>query len=239
MNGNIELCGRAEEGMRLFIKLSVIIAVVCLQQIAYAEDPVLLTQDQTTVLDLTSKEGASVDLLECNLSVLEESGNLYLVHSNGKLPIPRLAVKRMMDDGIVEVDTKGSLLGLKLVSMLLPYSREPGKFSAPYVFKESSVQPRNGGNLFSDSSMTFFISASEFKIASTIKRILPKTKFIPSKNLGNENVVILLNPAYLQAAGGDSAIDYFLSEWLRKPPLVQIEYECGVRVERTLSPYFK
>jgi hypothetical protein len=60
-------------------------------EVAYANDLVVLTTDQTATLDLTTKAGASVDLLECNLRVVEENGNLYLLHSKGKLPIPRLA----------------------------------------------------------------------------------------------------------------------------------------------------
>lgn len=223
--------------MRLFIKLFIALSIVCFVQAAIAE-VVLLTDDKTTTLDLTSKEGAAVDLFECGLYVLEEGGNTYLVHSKGRLLVPKLAMKRMMDDGLVEVDTKGALLGLKLVSMLLPYGRELEKFSNPYKFKDSSVQHGNDDN-FSDSNMTFFISASEFKIASTIKKRFRKAKLVPSKELGNENVVILLNPAYLQVVGGDSAIDYFLSEWLRKPPLTQVEYGCGVRQDTRSNPYFK
>jgi hypothetical protein len=224
--------------MKKLYRWAITIFIVCIAPTSIAE-VVLLTDDKTITLDLTSKEGAAVDLLECGLYVLEEGGNTYLVHSKGKLPVPKLAMKRMMDGGLVEVDTKGALQGLKLVSMLLPYSHGYGKFSTPYKFKDSSDQHGNDGNLFSESSMTFFISASESKIASTIKKKLPKAKLIPSKELGNENVVILLNPAYLNAVGGDSAIDYFLSEWLRKPPLIQIEYQCGIRVEKTANPYFK
>lgn len=224
--------------MRLFIKLFITLSIVSFVQAAIAE-VVLLTDDRTTTLDLTSKEGAAVDLFECGLYVLEESGNTYLVHSKGRLPVPKLAMKRMMDDGLVEVDTKGTLLGLKLVSMLLPYSREPGKFSSPYKFKEGSDRNRGTAPVFEEGGMHFFVAEREFKIAATIKRKLPKTRFIPTKDLENGSEVILLNPAYLHPVGGYPLADYFLSEWLRKPPLIQIDYNCGVRSDPRSNPYFK
>ncbi len=224
--------------MKLFIKLFITLSIVSFVQAAIAE-VVLLTDDKTTTLDLTSKEGVAVDLFECGLYVLEEGGNAYLVHSKGRLPMPKLAMKRMMDDGLVEVDTKGALLGLKLVSMLLPYSREPGKFPNPYKFEDKpNWNNKSNDRVLEDGGMTFFVAERELKIAAILKRKLPKTRFIPSKKLGNENVVILLNPAYLHAVGGDSAIDYFLSEWLRKPPLIQVEYGCGVKQDQRSNPYF-
>lgn len=162
--------------MSTFVKLLIALSIACLAQTAIAE-VVLLTDDNTTTLDLTGKEGAAVDLLECGIYVLEENGNTYLVYSKGRLSVPKLAMKRVMDDGKVEVDTTGKLLGLKLVSMLLPYSRESTKFSRPYKFIDSKSQGRGEGPIFEDGGMVFFVAESESKVAATLKKYLEQGLF--------------------------------------------------------------
>jgi hypothetical protein len=123
--------------------------------------------------------------------------------------------------------------------MLLPYSQTQGPIPTPYAFKESPNQDRGDATIIQDSGMHFFIAEHEAKIAAMVKIKLPKTRLIPSKDLENGNVVVLLNPAYLHPAGGYPLSEYYLSERLRKSPLTQIDYNCGVKTQETVNPYLK
>lgn len=231
--------------MNTFVKLLISSIIMCFTQAAIA-DGALLTDD-TTTLDLTSKEGAAVDLLECGLHVLEEGGNAYLVHSKGKLPIPKLAIHPWPDSVLAEVDTKGTIFGLNLVSMLLANYKSTDKPSVPYSFK---YDPSNANRkidrtrpaeewIFAYSTTTFFFAEEESKITKTLKKKLPKTRLIPTSELGHEHQMILLNPAYLDPVGGYSSSEYLFSEHLRAQVLVEIDYNCGVRQDPRSSPYYR
>jgi hypothetical protein len=215
-------------------------------QIASAE-VTLFPDDQETTLDLTSKEGEAVDLLECGLYVLEEDRNFYLVHSKGKLPIPEAAVHVWPDGVLAEVETKGSIFGLELVSMLLVNHKSTDKPPVPYRFNDD---PSNANRkidrmkpaeewIFADRTMTFFFAEQESRITKTLKKNLPKTRLIPTNELGNEHQMILLNPAYLHPVGGFPASENLYSEQLREQELLSIDYNCGVRQDPRSNPYFK
>jgi len=239
-------CGRGSGGMKQLCSCAITILIICFVQLSWAE-VVLLTDDKTTVLDLTSKEGAAVDLFECGLYVQEEGGNSYLVHSKGKLPIPKSAVHVWPNGVLAEVETKGTLLGLKLVSMLLVNHKSTDKPPVPYRFKGD---PSNANReidrkkpaeewIFADRTMTFFFAEKESTITKTLKAKFPKTRLIPTSELGHEHQMILLNPMYLHPVGGFPASENLFSEHLRKQELISIDYNCGVKQDLHRNPYFK
>ena len=185
--------------MRPFITLVIAMAFLSFSNVAISEAAMLVAEKATT-LDLTSKEGMAVDLLECGIYVLEEGGNSYLVHSKGKLPIPKAAVHIWPDEATAEIETTGVLMGLKLVSMMLANFKSTDKRPVPYQFVDApSNANRNIDRDFpaeewviSDSGIHFFIAEKESKITKTIIKKLPTARVIPTSELENGREVILL-----------------------------------------------
>jgi hypothetical protein len=170
-----------------------------------------------------------------------------LVHSKGKLPIPKAAVHVWPDGATAEIETTGTLLGLKLVSMMMANFKSPDKQPVPYHFVDdpSNANRKIDQNypaeewVLGDSGTHFFIAENESRITKTLKKKFPKTRLIPTRELGYEHQMILLNPAYLHPVGGFPLSEYIFNEQLGKQPLIQIDYSCGVRQDARSNPYFK
>lgn len=79
---------------------------------AYADWPILQTEDTKTVLDLTTQSNG-IDLLECGMWVEQVGKHFYLRNNSGKeIPIPTLAIKAIQDKVVVDVALNAKLFGL-------------------------------------------------------------------------------------------------------------------------------
>lgn len=103
---------------------STMVAVVIsyMTNCAFALPPVVLTTDKHTALELVKFKGVLINIFDCQLRVEGVKPNFELVHSNGRLQIPTLAVKKIQDDAFVDVKVNALLNGARLTRLWLPYS---------------------------------------------------------------------------------------------------------------------
>jgi hypothetical protein len=191
------------------------VTALCLISFGVAEalPPVILTNDQSTKLDLTSDEAKLVDLLDCQLHVSGQSPNFRLVHSKGDLPIPLLAIKTMQDGSSVDIAVKGALAGLPVSRMRLNYKNVSEK-SFTQVELTHNV---NNGFSFPQNSNYFLIQKTETEVAGVLK-----SKF-GEKNVRSfdDRVIVLHVTPNIESVGG-----YGFYPWFKIPQTVQVEYEC-------------
>lgn len=194
------------------MRLKILISAVLLGlnfNTAEALQPVILTTDQTTKLDLTTDEAKSINLLDCQLHVEGQPPNYRLVHSKGELPIPSLAVKSIQDDVILEIAVQSKLAGLP-VSRLLLYKHTQAQ--AAEVLKRTDP-PNN---------YSFLIQGSKEKVARVLKLQFGKDKVVlpPSDDAEDSSVILLSKPDLLLFTG------YGYALWEKKRKETQVDYEC-------------
>jgi hypothetical protein len=188
--------------------------------VALALPPVILTDDQTTKLDLTSESAASINLLDCYLRVEGQSPNFRLVHSKGELPIPLLAIKTMQDGVSVEIAVQGTLAGLPVNRMLLHYVKNPINYFT--YSKSPPSRNANNGKLFPQTQIYFLIQGEEAKVAPALKKKFGKKKvFVQPSDITDERVIILFSRPDLENVGG-----YGFYPWFQMSQVTQVEYHC-------------
>jgi hypothetical protein len=205
--------------LRLLILIAILLCWLNFNT-AVALAPVILTSDQTTKLDLTNNEAKSVNLLDCHLHVEGHAPNFKLVHSNGELPIPLLAVKSIQDDAFVEIAVQGSLVGQPVNRIFLHYAKNPTEY-----LEYSRTAPSrnvNNGKSFPQASIFFLIQGEEARVALALKQQIGKEEvYIEPNEIQDERVIVLFSNQNIENTGG-----YGIKSWFGIHQTTQVEYEC-------------
>lgn len=205
--------------IRLLFKHGILLWLMIYAQLGMAEDPVRLTSDKKTKLDLTGKYGPEIDLLDCQLHVEGKSPNFYLVHSTGVVPIPLHAVKSMQDGASVEIAVEARLIGLPINRMHIGY------FEKRDAFEEEIRRPNRFENrIYPQNTYVFLIQEDEKKVVQILKQVFGEARiFIPTKDTGPDNgyAIVLSSKPDLEIVGG-----YGFYPWFQIRGVTQVEYSC-------------
>ncbi|MEN9480271.1 MAG: hypothetical protein RLZZ298_1666 [Pseudomonadota bacterium] len=110
----------------LSISALLIMNLACYAPGCLAMPPVVLTRDKTTAADLTGTTLLEKQFMQdCQLRLEGPPSNYQLVYSNGKIPVPKKAVKTMQDGYWARLAVKGETVGLRVHMLSLPYFRTP------------------------------------------------------------------------------------------------------------------
>lgn len=186
--------------------------------------PVVLTTDKRTELDLLNFQSTSVDIFDCQLRVEGVAPNFELVHSNGRLQIPTLAVKKIQDDAFVDVKVNALLNGARVTRLWLPYSpTKNGVFRGRWQGAAYGDKPENWGNSFSilvNSSKAAVMSSAKKRDNTFLVRDLTESPYDKRK------IISILNGVDLAHDTTGYGIELW-SDIARKA--TTIDYQCSLR----------
>lgn len=155
--------------------LLLLIIVIVVPQIfatAHADWPVILTDDSNTVLNLTKPENA-IDLLECGIWVEQHDGDFNLRNIGGKdIRIPRLAVKSIQDQSVVDIAVDAKLLGLQLrmINVVLRKQGEELHWNAGTW--PQGMQEKRGSPYYYSQQITFLIEGNQQQMTDVISKAM-------------------------------------------------------------------
>lgn len=102
---------------------SLILGGLFLNASAYADWPIIQTEDTKTVLDLTTQSN-SIDLLECGMWVEQVGKRFFLKNNSGKkILIPTLAIKSIQDKAVMDIAVTAKLFGLPIHMMNIAFRK--------------------------------------------------------------------------------------------------------------------
>lgn len=193
------------------LTLLILVVMICgIPTTAYADWPVIQTNDEQTVLNLNMPEN-QIDLLECGMWVAKENGNYYLRNIKGKkIPIPKLAIKSIRDRVMVDVALDAKLFGLQVRMMSVVYKGDGdrGRWSSNSWFEEKRKEKEKSGFLSQHTSI--LIDGDQRKLTESIHSSMsenPKLKnftinyFPPVQKYGHL-VIELLETSQLTQGDG-------------------------------------
>lgn len=206
---------------------STMVAVVVsyLTNSAFALPPVVLTTDKHTALELVKFKGVPINIFDCQLRVEGVQPNFELVHSNGRLQIPTLAVKKIQDDAFVDVKVNGLLNGARVTRLWLPYSpTRNGVFRGRWQGAAYGDKPENWGNSFS-----ILVNSPKTAVMSSAKK---RDSTLLVRDLGSKSpydkrkIISILNGVDLAHDTTGYGIELW-SDIARKATTV--DYQCSLR----------
>ena len=194
---------------------------------AFSLPPVSLTDDQQTGLDLSTGQGARVDVLDCQLRVEGIPPRYELVHSGGRLPIPRPAVKQMQDSGLVEVKVTARLGGLPITRLWLPYTKQKNR-----VFTPRWGGMANDGKKIVGNSFNLLIEAREQQVLTMLRkeRSTMTVRLAPSTDPASKQRIV---SALAGVVDELDATGYGIESWTQfSSDATTVDYQCAIGAAR-------
>lgn len=187
---------------------------------ALALPPVVATKDRQTKLDLTRGSGLDFRLLDCGVRVIEEQGRYFLVNGSQRVRIPKNAIKATQDNAWVEIAVNGTLLGIPLRAVWANL-RTPADPVLGRGYVSGTIDSKH-----STSVVHYFLVTTPDRALSEFRKHVPENSVHFVGDKGEPAVVVVLSPPSIESTSGYPLMDWHLSKWLRKPPLVQVDFEC-------------
>lgn len=191
-----------------------------LARTALALPPVVATKDQHTKLDLTQGAGRDFRLLACGVRVAHEHRGYSLVNGTQRVPIPKMAIKAIQDNVWVEIAVNGKFLGIPLRAIWANI-RSEAEATIAQDRKSEAIGPR-----YATDAVHYFLVTTPDQVLSAFQRYAPEYELHLVGESGEPPVVVVLSPPGIDFTTGYSLTDWHLSEWMREPPLVQVDFEC-------------
>lgn len=216
---------------------------------AYAGWPVMQTMDEKTVLNLNTPEN-QIDLLECGMWVAKENGNFYLRNIKGKkIPVPKLAVKSILDRMMVDIALDAKLFGLQVRMMSVVYTGdgEYRRWGSSSWSEEKRKEKKTSG--FLSQYTSFLIDGGKNKLTDAIHSSMaanPKLKdftinyYPPEQKYGHLVIELLETSQLTQGEGGARLYWALLARGLSNtvnPPFFKVQFDGETGYIPMDSPY--